>query len=177
MAANFIAAFAAPAVALIALGAGAAPRPAAFGGDGAEPVSLSSQQARAHATAVFARADLDRSGDLDADEYSALAVVSAGLARLNGYVAILGVDEALVAPLPAPAPRSLSAAERTRIEAVARADFYAASGADARMSAAEYGAEQDARFAAADRNRNGRLAKGELASFGAAAAAITGAAS
>ena len=175
---DITAAFAAPAVALIAIGVSAAL--ASGMKDAAYPYGetvgmLSAEGARAHAQTVFDRADLDRSGALDADEYASLAIVTAELSRLNGFIAIeTGGDNANIVSLPIAAPSALSGGERARVEAVARAEFYALAGDDASLSADEYLGEQAARFAAADRNRNGALAKAELTSFAVREAKLAG---
>jgi len=170
---SLIAAFAAPSIALIsvglATGAGLDDR-AAYG---AAVQALSSQDAAAHAQSVFARADLDQSGALDVNEYAALAIVTAELARLNGFFALEVGDGREIVPLPVNAPAALAGSERARVTAVAHAEFYALAGEDAVMDFSEYAGEQDARFAAADRNRNGALTKAELVSFAARAAMLT----
>ncbi len=170
---SLIAAFAAPSIALIsvglATGAGLDDR-AAYG---AAVQTLSSEDAAAHALSVFARADLDGSGALDVNEYAALAIVTAELARLNGFIALEVGDGQEIVPLPINAPSALAGSERARVTAVAHAEFYALAGDDALMDFSEYAGEQDARFAAADRNRNGALAKAELVSFAARAATLT----
>ncbi len=163
------AALAASAAALVAVGVAlaAADRPA-YG----EPVArLSAADAREHADAIFACADQNRSETLDADEYAALAVVLAELSRLNGFVVLRSEIEDRIVPLPFQTPE-LTRSERTRIEAVARRDFYAAAGGDSQLSQAEYAEEQADRFADADRNRNGVLAAGELVAFAAHTASL-----
>lgn len=174
---DIVAAFAAPAVAVLAIGVSAAlasglSRDA--GTFGAPVSTLSAEEARAHAQTIFERADLDRSGALDADEYASLAVVTAELTRLNGFIAIeSGGDAANIVALPIAAPSALSSAERTRVDAVARSDFYEMAGVDAELSVSEYLGEQSARFEEADRNGNGALASQELAGFAAREAMLT----
>ena len=173
---DLVAAFAAPAVALFAIGlsgafaSGAARDPYPFGG---AVDHLTADEARMHAAIIFERADLDRSGALDADEFASLAIVTAELTRLNGFIAIeTGGDDADIVPLPIEAPSALSAGERARVEAVARADFYAMAGEDARLTIDEYLGEKSAAFEAADRNRDGALVRAELAAFAAGEAMI-----
>lgn len=169
---TLMAAFAAPAIALIsvglATGAGLDDR-AAYG---AAVASLSAEDAAAHAQSTFARADLDRSGALDVHEYEALAIVTAELARLNGFLALEVGDGREIVPLPISAPAALAGSERARVTAVAHAEFYGAAGEDGSMDFSEYAGEQAARFAAADRNRNNVLAKAEIVSFAARAAML-----
>ena len=166
MKSTLIAAFVAPSIALTAVGVGSNgdPGQAAYG---AAVAVLSAEEARAHASASFARADLDASGALDADEYVSLAIVTAELSRLNGFIALSGHGRDDVVALPIEAAGAISIAERVRVEAVTRGEFYVAAGADALLSGEEYAAAQSARFAAADRNSNGHLARGELVAFAA----------
>lgn len=175
---DITAAFAAPAVALVAIGVSAALASGMKTADypyGETLGMLSADGARIHAETVFNRADLDGSGALDADEYASLAIVTAELSRLNGFIAIeRGGDKANIVSLPIAAPSALSSGERARVEAVARAEFYALAGEDGSLTAEEYVGEKSARFAAADRNRNGALAKAELAAFAAREAQLAG---
>jgi len=164
MKSTLIAAFAAPSIVLTAIGVG----PGVSLEDrayGAPVAQLTADEARAHADATFARADLDGSGVLEADEYVSLALVTAELSRINGFVALAANGRNEVVALPVATPRALGVGERARIEAVARGEFYAAAGQDSRMSADEHAAEQARRFSAADRNRNGVLTRSELSSF------------
>lgn len=169
---TLIAAFAAPTIALIsvgiAVGAGFDDR-AAYG---AAVDMLTTDEAATNAQLTFARADVDKSGALDADEYAALAIVTAELARLNGFIALEVGDGREIISLPITAPIALTGAERARVDAVARAEFYAAAGDDGLMDMNEYSGEQKSWFAAADRNRNGALARSELTSFAARAAML-----
>lgn len=173
---NLIAGFAAPAVAVIAIGVSAALASATSVSEraayGAATMSLTREGAAEHSRAIFARADVDDSGALDVNEYAALATVTAELARLNGFIALEVGDAAAVVALPIEYPTALAGAERARVEAVARAEFYSAAGADGVMSSEEFSNEQASRFAEADRNRNGALVKSELVSFAARTALI-----
>lgn len=154
-----------------ALGASIAPTSLAVAAKayGEPTLTLGAEAARYHAVREFHRADLDRSGALDADEHAALAIVTAELTALNGFVAFETAGAPATVTLPM-FPEALSRGERARIEAVARGEFYAAAGADGLMTPAERSAELSARFAAADRNRDGVLAKAELRRFAARAA-------
>ncbi|MBI1364948.1 MAG: hypothetical protein GC153_03205 [Alphaproteobacteria bacterium] len=168
---NLIAAFAAPAIALVAIGISAALASNSAADRPSSLRSLSAADAAADAAATFERADLDKSDALDIEEYASLAVITAELARLNGYVR-LAADDALPIALPIRAPEALAGAERARVEAVARRDFYRIAGDDGRISKREFLAAAAERFAAADRNRNGVLAKRELAAFAARKASL-----
>lgn len=162
---------AAAAVAGLAFAAVETEIPAAYDGDFLR--TLSEAELAAHAGNVFSRADMDENGALDADEYTALSVVTAELARLNGFVVVERQDKVGVIALPAAQPASLPRSEHIRIAAVARHTFYAFAGEDGRMSADEFAASQGALFQAADLNRNGRLARKELSIFAQRQASLT----
>lgn len=162
---TMIAAFAAPVVALVAAGIGAAVASPESPAYGAATERLDALHALANAEATFRRADLDGSGALDAHEYSSLATVTAELARLNGFVAVEAGQSPQIVLLPISAPQALAGAERTRVDAVSRTNFYAIAGDDARITLDEYLSDQKARFADADVNGNGSLTNAELVSF------------
>ena len=133
--------------------------------DGEALKTLSEADIAGHAERVFARADMDASGTLDADEYTALSVVTAELARLNGFVVIEREDEPARIEIATGEPASLPEAEHIRIAAVAQTRFYGFAGDDGVMTADEFAAAQAWLFASADFNNNGQLAKRELAVF------------
>jgi hypothetical protein len=168
-----IAAFAAPAISLIAIGVSAASSLGLGLPYGEPSEKLEAASAATSAEATFARADIDKSGALDANEYSALAVVTAELARLNGFVAIETGGEPQIVLLPIEAPGALTGGERARVDAVARTNFYAIAGEDSLISRDEYLGDQAARFIEADRNGNGALAKTELVAYAAREALIS----
>ena len=141
--------------------------------DGAALRALSQADVAGHAERVFARADIDRNDALDVDEYIALAVVTAELARLNGFVVIEKGDEIGVIELPQSGSAALPKSEHIRIAAVTQNAFYAFAGADGRMSAGEFAAAQSALFDAADLNRNGKLGRRELSIFAQRQAGMT----
>ncbi len=132
------------------------------------PSAVMEDAAAAAAGRLFERADLNADGALDRDEYRALAIVTAELASLNGFVSLEIDGAARALPLPAGSPKSLSRAERVRIDAVASRAFHAASGADIVIDKSEFIAEARQNFRAADRNRNGVLNARELQTFAAA---------
>ena len=138
----------------------------------APATTLDKQEAAIHAASVFDRADLNKDNTLDTDEYAALAVVTAELTYLNGAVAFEGVEGEKSVTLPIASPSAMSRGERTRLDAVARAEFYASAGDDASLSADEFVAMSVARFDQADRNRNGTLTRAELTAFAASEAGI-----
>jgi hypothetical protein len=174
---NLIAAFAAPALVLIAIGISAA-LASGVGGDmpayGAALKKLDAGQAVANAKATFARADLDGSDALDVREYAALAIVTAELSRLNGFVALDVGEETQIVTLPVTAPMALTGGERARIEAVALNEFYALAGEDRLVSRDEFTRDKAGAFKAADRNGNGALSALELVSFAAHEARMAG---
>lgn len=133
--------------------------------DDSSIAKLSQADVAAHAERVFARADMDQDHALSADEYTALTVITAELAHLNGFVVIEKEDGVATAPLLVSTHAALSPAEQTRIAAVARKAFYIFAGEDGRMSADEFSASQQFSFEAADLNQNGELAKQELSVF------------
>ncbi|NWG71665.1 MAG: hypothetical protein HXY23_08685 [Parvularculaceae bacterium] len=163
MKSTLLAAFAAPSIALASIGIG--PGVSDDRAYGARIAQLTETEAAAHGAARFVRADLDGSGSLDADEYVSLVLVTAELSRLNGFVALAAGGRDEVVALPLDAPGALGVGERSRVEAVARGEFYAIAGSDGLMSASEHAEEAARRFAAADRDRSGVLSKRELEAF------------
>jgi len=126
-----------------------------------------------NAKAVFARSDRDQNGYIDVDEYSALRVVTAELARLNGFVWIDGDDNSGRIAISYDGSASLAPYERVRITAVARSAFYEAAGEDGRISETEYVEASLTAFDMADRNRNGVLRRAELSAFASRKAGYT----
>jgi EF hand len=127
--------------------------------------SLTQAELADHALRVFERADRNGDQALDVDEYTALSVVTAELAQLNGFIAIETEDEPSLIALPGASPSALSRSEHIRINAVAQHAFYAYAGGDGRIDADEFVAAQSALFNAADRNGNGMLKRRELGVF------------
>lgn len=123
---------------------------------------LSQVEAADHAGRVFDRADRDGDAALNVDEFAALAVVTAELAHLNGFVAVEVEDEVKTIALPASQPSALARSEHARIDAVARHAFYGFAGVDGFLDRDEYIRMQSAVFEASDLNANGRLNKREL---------------
>lgn len=141
---------------------------------GQQPLSgLSETEAASHALHVFMRADRNLDQKLDVDEFAAVSIVTAELAHLNGFIAIDNGGAVRTIALPVVAPAALSAADHTRIDAVARHTFYAFSGDDSRLDADEYVTLQAAVFDQADINGNGKLAKKELGIFAQRQAQLT----
>lgn len=138
-------------------------------GDGLS--SLEAETLTGHAAATFERADLDDDGVLSQNEYTALTVVTAELAVLNGFIALEVDGQFRTISVPA-SDNAASSFERTRIEAIASRQFHVASGADLAITKDEYIAFELERFLSADRNRNGTLDRAELAQFAAGTAKI-----
>ena len=137
---------------------------AAYGEDGRLKL-LTEEVLATHAQTVFHRADRDQDGALDNDEYAALSIVSAELARLNGFVVIEGEAGPSTVSISGAPSSALSQADHVRIDAVARSTFYLHAGNDGRMDESEYASAQRAVFDGADFNGNGVLKRGELAVF------------
>jgi len=133
--------------------------------DGGQITALTESEITAHAERVFARADVDANAALDVDEFTALTVVTAELARLNGFIVVELGDQPGVIELPVVSPSALPRSEHIRVAAVAQRRFYVFAGADGKMSADEFAAAQGALFDAADRNGNGRLGRRELSAY------------
>ncbi|MCA8889226.1 MAG: hypothetical protein KDA46_10380 [Parvularculaceae bacterium] len=161
----------------VAIAAGAA----LASGSGYEPQSaygpavnvLEAEAAARHASAVFDRADLNADGELDAREYEALSIVTAELARLNGFVSVDFDGVAAPVALPITAPKAMTSAERIRVEAIASREFHLVADGDDAITHDEYVSAQLELFAAADQNRNGVLSARELQSYAAWQAHLT----
>ena len=130
--------------------------------------SLDAADAAIWAGKEFERADVNADGMVDAAEFGALAIVTAELAHLNGFV---NVDEQTV-DLPIEAPAAIASSQRARVSAIASRDFYMAAGNDNMVSRTEFINQRLERFLAADINRNGELSKRELTIFAVAQARI-----
>lgn len=126
---------------------------------------LSQVEAADHAGRVFDRADRDGDAALNVDEFAALAIVTAELAHLNGFIAVEFEDEVKTIALPASQPSALPRSERARIDAVARHAFYGFAGDDGLLDRDEYIRMQSAVFEASDLNASGDLNKRELAVY------------
>ena len=122
------------------------------------------------AKAVFDRADLDNDGQISREEYVTLAVVTAELARLNGFVPVDYAGGVRTAPAPQGAP--WSAKERARVAASAEREYALYAGEDERMTNAEFVAARLEAMAAADLDRNGVLTGAEMLRFAASEARV-----
>ena len=146
-------------------------QPAAY--DGAQVSQLTLDDLSSHANTVFVRSDRDLDNALDVDEFTALAVVTAELAHLNGFVAIDSAEGVSVIELPSVRPAALSPGEHARIAAVAQHVFYSFAGRDGKMDAEEFLSTQTSAFEAADLNNNGALKRKELRIFAQRQAALS----
>lgn len=122
-----------------------------------------------HSETLFERADMDKSGTLDVDEYSALMVVQAQLSRLNGFIAVHTDNMVKTVPISqmqlSGDKKDLSRADRTRVDAIARAQFYSAAGTNGQLSWDEYAITAITVFASLDSNQDGVLRARELSAF------------
>jgi hypothetical protein len=132
---------------------------------GAIATQLEAATAAATAKSVFSRADLDNDGSLSRDEFLTLAVVSAELARLNGFVPVDYAGGVRTVALPYSS--AWSSAELARIETTAERDYALFAGVDERMSAGEFVTMRLESLTAADIDRNGVLTGSELGRFAA----------
>jgi len=117
------------------------------------------------ASAAYAKADLNNDGRIDQDEYVTLAVVSAELFRLNGFVALetsSGVERVTIA---ASSGTSLSAAEKSGIRTRSRMEYARIAGDDQKLTEREFIDSKVEEFFSADSDRNGILTGTELRQF------------
>lgn len=131
---------------------------------GAAASALEAGASARHAAAVFERADLNNDGDLDADEYEVLVVVTAELSRLNGFVTVDADGGVRTVGAPRGNP-SLSVADRARLKERAAGEFAAIAGDDQRLGADEFVTAELERFLASDADRNGVLTGAELSAY------------
>lgn len=132
---------------------------------GTQASRIEAQAAADHAAYLFNRADLNNDGALDEDEYSVLAIVTAELARLNGFVAVDVAGGVKTVALPHAGRRTLSEADKSRIVSRSLREFSVIAGDDLRLAADEFASAQLEQFFASDVDRNGVLAGGELTAF------------
>jgi hypothetical protein len=138
---------------------------------GAAAVQLEATTVAMTAKIVFSRADLDNDRKLSREEYQTLSVVSAELARLNGFVPVDYTNGARTASLPR--AEAWGKADRARVEAAAERDYADFAGDDQRMTEEEFVASRLETFGAADLNRNGVLTGAELSRFAAIEARLS----
>lgn len=139
---------------------------------GAPAVQLEAETVATTAAAVFERADLDNDAELSREEFVTLAVVTAELARFNGFVAVDYAGGVRTAALPRSAV--WSPLERARVEAAAQRDYARFAGEDERLTSDEFVAARLEAMTAADLDRNGVLRGAELTRFAALEARVAG---
>lgn len=154
------------AFAAVAAGAGMFSEKEAAPAYGVAAASLEATSAARHAARAFEKADLNNDGELDEDEYSLAALVTAELALLNGFYAIDAGDGVETVAI-ATARRALNDAEKVELLSSAVREFAAVAGDDERLDQSEYVNAQLEVFLANDTDRNAVLAAGELIAFGA----------
>ena len=121
-------------------------------------------EAMIDAARSFAKVDMNRDGKIAAEEYTSRRVVVAHLARFSRSVAIDG-QELVTLVLPDDVPVKLGQSERAALEAIARRDFQVrAFGADG-LNASQWQESRLEAFFNADRDGDGVLRDGELASY------------
>ncbi len=126
-----------------------------------------------YAAHVFERADLSNDGALDQDEYSTLVIVTAELARINGFVAVDNFGGVKTIALPIEKEASLTDEERARLKNRAEREYAIAAGDDHRLSKDEYIGAVLEQFLANDSDRNGVLNRRELVAFALAQSKLT----
>lgn len=160
--------------AALAIGAGLVhaasvdPRPAYSGA----AVQLEATTVATTAHTVFARADLDNDSKLSREEYVTLAVVTAELARLSGFITVDYAGGVRTAPLPR--AEAWTPAVRMRIEEAAHREYTVFAGDDDRMTDEEFLAARLEALSLADADRNGVLRGAELMRFAAIQAYLGG---
>ena len=137
-----------------------------------QAVQLEAATVASTAKTVFIRADLDNDSELSREEFVTLSIVTAELARLNGFVPVDYAGGVRTAALPRAA--AWSAGERARVEATAQRDYALIAGDDERLTRDEFVAARLEAMTAADLDRNGVLKGAELSRFAAIEASLTG---
>ncbi len=148
---------------------------------GVSLIALSSDDYTKHGVNIFERADFDNDNTLDVNEFSTLMVVQAELARLNGFVPIETAEKAGTISTSSGSAGAhvhgqdsfsgLSRAERIRIDAVSRLQFYEGAGSDELLTKTEFINLEQKGFKDADVNGSGSLTGRELIKFARAKAA------
>jgi hypothetical protein len=118
-----------------------------------------------NANRVFDRADLNKDGALDIDEYQILAAVTAELANLNGFASFDAGEGVRIVEISKVSKSDLAANDKAAIRAKAVREFSYLSGDDERLAPDEFVTAEIERFIANDRDRNGVLTGAELAAF------------
>ncbi len=132
---------------------------------GAAATRLEADAAARHAAQTFERADLNNDGALDGEEYSVLAVVTAELARLNGFVPVDLKGDVRTVALSSAVRTPLADSARIAIRARALREFAYVAGEDEKLTADEFVGAQLEAFLASDGDRDAVLTGAELGAF------------
>jgi len=132
---------------------------------GAAAVSVEAEAVVREAISRFERADLNKDGALDEEEFAIMAIVGAELARLNGFVPIAMNGEVRTIPLGEARREPLTKAEKAMTAARAAREYRVIAGDDERVHVGEFVDAELEKFIADDADRNGELSGVELASF------------
>lgn len=133
---------------------------------GTPATKLEIDAAGKQAARLFDRADMNKDGALDRDEYSILTVVSAELAQVNGFVAVEAGRGVEIIPIATDdLANHLTSQEKALVRERAAREFRVIAGDDERLSADEFIGAQLEQFLSSDKNRDGVLAGGELSAF------------
>lgn len=125
-----------------------------------------------NAEKVFERADLNNDGYLGDEEYSILAVVTAELARLNGFIVVDAQEGVLTVRTLLSDKADLSHRDKEAIRDRAVREHARIAGDDQRVTRDEFVDAALERFIASDTDRNGRLTGEELTVFAASQAKV-----
>jgi hypothetical protein len=125
------------------------------------------------AAAQFDRADLNNDFQLDSGEYAMLAVVTAELARLNGFISVISAGRAETVALAEGQGAPLTGSDRAEIQHRALSDYAQIAGRDGRVTRDEFVGAQLELLSMIDADRDGALSGAELAQFAAYVSRLT----
>lgn len=137
-----------------------------------EATTLEAREIAQSASKTFDRADLNNDGYVSQDEYQILAIVTAELSRLNGFVAIDGASGVQKVGFGAPSNVDMPAMTKRAIISAAQRQYALLSGEDQKLTRNEFIDGDLETFIASDRDRDGVLTGDELLSFAAARARV-----
>lgn len=113
--------------------------------------------------AMFERADADRNGWLDIDEYASLALISSELLRLNGGVEVAAFRQGVI-PISV-SSKALDRAQRNQLVQRSRIEFIMIAGEGFLLSGAELHNRTLSLFHQADTTKDKELHQSELENF------------
>lgn len=130
---------------------------------GTPATAIAVEDVRKDALSLFDKVDVDRSGDIDVEEFASHVVILAELARFNGTVSVDGTVSQQIL-LPSGLEPRMAITDRAAIDAVSRRTFFnhAPQGS---MGREAYAAYRLSVMADADRNNDGVLNGAELTQF------------